>query len=599
MIRIEPVPEPNRIITYWKKEKLTVAAIVVFGLAFNISMPLGSVWQGKLIDAIAFGSPFQEILKAALSFVLLILTIQTLRYFKRFFIRRFANSTSASMRLVIYNNIMRKRMPEIETEDAGNLMTRAISDVDLCVEGMRKFTTELFDTGVLMISYLVSLLIYDVKLTLLSVIFIPLAMLLAEKLKGIISGYAGAWREKSSEIAVLTYETLENILLYRIRGISDVNANRYAREVEDLQKKAVRANLLENSMQPVYNAIAMLGVVIVIIGAGKRVIAGVWSVGEFSAYLTIFVAMAFKSSKASKLFNSVQKSQVSWRRIRPWLTPYRDYDGEPEASAREKPKTTSPLLEVSNLAFRFTGAKTNAIAGISFKGEAGQLIGITGPVGCGKTALGLALTGLYPYEGSVRIAGNELSDLNGRMCNSVISYMGHQPELLSDSIRTNILLGTKIDQRTDTVIEIKENTNDAVASVLEDVYFDTDLKGMPDGADTFVGSGGIRLSGGQQSRIALARTLFGNKHIIILDDPFSAVDVRTEELILARLRQRYKDSLVILISHRLTAFPQADRIMLLCGTGCMAYGTHDELMANSALYAEIFRFQHTEAGGAV
>ena len=147
------------------------------------------------------------------SYVALIGMIQLLRYLKRFYIRRFANSTSATMRLMIYNNILHKSVTELENENTGNLMTRAISDVDLCVEGMRKFTTELFDTGVLMASYLISLLIYDSKITLLSVLSIPVAMLLAEKLKSIIYQFSIDYRKKSSEVADRTYDYVENSIL--------------------------------------------------------------------------------------------------------------------------------------------------------------------------------------------------------------------------------------------------------------------------------------------------------------------------------------------------------------------------------------------------
>ena len=211
-LKIEPLKQPNRIFNYWKKEKPVVACIVIFGLSFNISMILSPIYQGKLIDSIVAGGSPASVIRLAALFIALVLSIQLLRYFKRFYIRRFANSTSATMRLMIYNNIMHKSMPELDGENTGNLMTRAVSDVDLCVEGMRKFTTEIFDTGVLMTSYLVSMLAYDIRITILSAIFVPAAMFLAEKLKGIIYKYSVAFRSKSSEIAGITYDAVENAI---------------------------------------------------------------------------------------------------------------------------------------------------------------------------------------------------------------------------------------------------------------------------------------------------------------------------------------------------------------------------------------------------
>ena len=135
-LTIKPMQEPNKIINYWKKEKFVVACIVIFGFTFNSATILGPIYQGKLIDSIINGDGLSPVVLLSATFVLLIITIQLMRYFKRFYIRRFANSTSATMRLMIYNNIMHKSTEELDKENIGNLMTRAISDVDLCVEGM-------------------------------------------------------------------------------------------------------------------------------------------------------------------------------------------------------------------------------------------------------------------------------------------------------------------------------------------------------------------------------------------------------------------------------------------------------------------------------
>ncbi len=200
-LTIEPMKQPDKIINYWKKEKFVVACIVIFGLTFNSATILGPIYQGKLIDSIISGYNLPSVVILAITFIVLIAIIQLMRYFKRFYIRRFANSTSATMRLMIYNNIMYKSIEKLDEENMGDLMTRAISDVDLCVEGMRKFTTEIFDTGVLMASYFISMLVYDVKITILSSLFIPVAMVLAEKLKKIIYKYTIAYRSKSSYVA--------------------------------------------------------------------------------------------------------------------------------------------------------------------------------------------------------------------------------------------------------------------------------------------------------------------------------------------------------------------------------------------------------------
>lgn len=567
-IKIEPIKEPGKMINYWKKEKFAVFCIIIFGFAYNISMVLGPVYQGKLIDSIVDGT-LDKVYFSSISFILIIAAIQSFRYFKRFYIRRFANRTSAVMRFMIYNNIMHETAEKLDTENAGNLMTRAVSDVELCVEGMRKFTTEVFDTGVMMVSYFVSMLFYDVKITLLSIVFIPAAMLLAEKLKVKIYKYSLEYRIKSSDVAEMTYSTIENAMLFRISGMEARNRKTYEKEIEDLKNKTVKANLLENSMHPIYNAIAMSGILIVIYMGGNLVIRGIWTIGTFSAYAAMFGDLALKASKAAKLFNTVQKSRPSWDRLKEYLTEYKQ--DEKKLLTAEK----NIRLAVDNLFFKYPGTEDNVIENITFEGKQGELIGITGPVACGKSTLGIAFMGLYPYGGSIMINGRELMDFTEHERSEIISYLGHKPQLLSDTIYNNITLGSNM--------EIDE--------VLKDVCFDQDLAEMYEGKNTKVGNGGIRLSGGQQARIALARTLLNKNNIIILDDPFSAVDMKTEEKIIENIKIKYHDSLIILISHRIAIFDKADKVLFMNNDKTFEFSTHSDMMKNVPVYKEIFNLQ--------
>jgi ATP-binding cassette subfamily B multidrug efflux pump len=288
----------------------------------------------------------------------------------------------------------------------------------------------------------------------------------------------------------------------------------------------------------------------------------------------MFAAMAVKASKAAKLFNSVQKSQISWKRIKPYLAEYRTNDssrGTAEGRVR---------LSVENLRFSYSEDREPIIRDISFEAEQGEIIGITGSIASGKTTLGISLLGLYPYSGSIGINGRELRDYSDSERSGMISYMGHRPQLLSDTIYNNIVMGIDRD----------------ITPVLKDVCFDVDIAAMPDGQDTLVGNGGIRLSGGQQARIALARALLEQKKIIILDDPFSAVDMKTEEKIIENLRSRYRRSIIIIISHRLAIFDKIDHILLLNNDGTSEHGTHEELMRRSEMYSTIYGLQRAEGG---
>ncbi|TFG84086.1 MAG: ABC transporter ATP-binding protein [Erysipelotrichales bacterium] len=573
-IEIEPMKQAGRIINYWKKEKFIVFCIVVFGISCNTLVVFGPIYQGKLIDAILHKESLNSLVILAFTFVGIVLFVQMLRYFKRYYIRRFANINIATMRMMIFNNIMHKSLTELDEENIGNLMTRTISDVDLCVEGMRKFSTEVFDTGVMMLAYFISLLIYDFKITALAVLFIPLAMFLAEKLKSIIYKYSIKFRKKSSEIADIILDAVDHSMLYRISGMEIKNSRRFDADLIDLQNKAVKANVLENSMQPVYKVIAMFGIVSVIYLGGMKVIGGGWTVGVFSTYVVMFIAMALNASKAARLFNSVQKSKISWQRIKPYLSEY------VEKPPFEEKKRISTRLVLDKVSFAYHEDSPSIIENITLHASSGEIIGITGPIASGKSTLGIALLGLYPYQGSIKINDVELRDLPESERSGRIAYLGHKPQLLSDSIYNNITLGQSKD----------------ISRVLQDVCFEKDLETMPERENTLVGNAGIRLSGGQQARIALARALASDREILILDDPFSAVDMTTEAKIIANLKAHYADRCIFLISHRLAIFNQIDRILLLYGEKSNMFGTHEELMQESALYERIYTLQHSERG---
>lgn len=559
------IKQPQKLISYFMAEYVTVIFIVIFGILFDVGAVFGPVMQGKLLDAIVLRQSIKNTLIWGGIYVGTILLIQTMRFFKRYFVRLFANRTGKTMRLMMYNSIINLPLMQAEKESYGDLMTKCIGDVDITVEGMRKFITEVFDTGILMCSYLAYLLIYDTKITLISCAFIPVAMIFAELLKKTIYKSNADFRNKSSEVAELTYQLVDNTILFRNYGVLNKKNGQYENELETLKHSAIKASMFENSMPPIYKVIASLGIICVIYSGGQKVLSGAWSIGTFSAYLTIFTAFTVKASKAGKLFNSVHKAKISWLRIKDYLQPMK-YKDEIDNT------TDEGILEVNNLSFGFESDK-NLFENISFIAHKGQIIGVTGPIACGKSAFGACMSGLYSYQGSIKLNGIELKDYTEYQRSKLISYQSHNPYLLSDTIKSNVALGNDGD----------------ISKVLSDICFDKDLQEMPDGINTVIGSSGIRLSGGQQSRLAMARALYNKNQLIILDDPFSAVDMQTEEQIIVNLRKNYSNSIIILISHRLSIFDKVDQVIMFDKN--VICGTNNEVRQKSPLYRKIYDMQ--------
>lgn len=566
---IKSIKNPDKIKNYWIKEKKSVILLTLFGILYDVGMVARPIYQGKLIDALIAKVNFNNLIKLSLTFIFIIGMVQFFRYLKRYYVRQFANATTATMRFMIYNNILHKEEKELNDENMGSLMTKAISDVDVCVEGMRKSTTEVFDTGVLFITYLVTLLQYDVKIILYACIFIPAAVFIAEKMKKIIFKFTKAYRSQLSQVSDITYDRIDNAILYRLYGREADNRVVYEEELEDFEKKAIVANIWENAMQPIYNVIAMGGIVFVIIMAGEKVYEGSFTVGVFSAYISIFTIMAAKASRIARLFNTIQKSSVSWKRIKSFLKEYKEIDKTRGIISKET------KLEIENLYLKYDKSSDYIIKNLNFKARENNIVGITGPIGCGKSTLGRVFLGNINYEGSIKIDNKELRDYSEYERSKIISYMGHDAHLISDTIYNNITMGDDGD----------------ISHVLKMVCFDEDLKSMENGIETLVGNGGVRLSGGQQARIALARTLYHKNKILILDDPFSAVDMKTEKNIIDNLRANYGDCLILLISHRLAIFKYLNQIILINEDKTLEYGNHQKLIENSKLYNQLYLLQ--------
>ena len=199
---------------------------------------------------------------------------------------------------------------------------------------------------------------------------------------------------------------------------------------------------------------------------------------------------------------------------------------------------------------------------------------MTGPVACGKSTLGRAFLCEQPYGGSIRMGGRELAALAPREIAATVGYLGHDPELWNDTVAANVLCG---------------DSGDAMRYLaLTDL--DGEVRAMEEGTETVVGSSGVRLSGGQAQRLALARTLAHPRPVLVLDDPFSALDRGTEDKVFANLKEYARDKVVILISHRLYHFPETKQIVFM-ENGQTTVATHEQLYAANPTYRSLYDSQ--------
>ena len=568
--------QPDSIAAYFRLEWLPLTLITLSGLAYNVGLLAGPWFEGRLAQCLADilgGNETAAAMTAlAAGYILVTLLVQAARFVKRFYVRRFANNINRRMKGVLYANLVRQSRGALEKQGAGELMTKAISDVDDCAEGIRKFTTEVFDTGVALAGYIVMLFAYDRHLALLCMIFPPISYICAEKMKKPVQRAGAAYKKAAAALSAATLDRAKNAVTYRIYGCEDAQEARYEAALDGYEQAAVRANVWQAALPPLYLAASNLSVLFILWFGAKNVLGTgwrAWDIAAFTTFLSCFMKTAVKSSKAAKLFNAVQRAEVSWKRIKPMM---------------KTPRALEPLaipaaqrVEVSGLSFCYDGGAP-IFEGVSFSAQPGDIIGVTGPVACGKSTLGRVFLCERPYGGSVRIGGRELSELSPREAASTVGYLGHDPELWNDTVEENVLCG---------------EAGDAMR-FLALTALDGEVRAMEQGLRTVVGSGGVRLSGGQAQRLALARTLAHPRPVLVLDDPFSALDRRTEDEVFARLKACAQDRIVILISHRLYHFPELRQIVFMQG-GKAAVGTYEALCASVPAYRALYESQ---TGGA-
>lgn len=247
-------------------------------------------------------------------------------------------------------------------------------------------------------------------------------------------------------------------------------------------------------------------------------------------------------------------------------------------------------IEFRNVAFSFPGTRRKVLRDLSFRVEAGEMIGVVGATGSGKSALVSLLARLYdPDFGVILLDGIPLREIPIDSLRAAIGMVPQDAFLFSDTIRENLMIG----------VEPGPNAEERIRSAAAVAQFDTTVLDLPRQYDTVLGERGINLSGGQKQRATLARAIARDPRVLILDDALSAVDTHTEAEILRGLRTVLRERTSIVVSHRVTAVMHADFIIVLEDGQIVERGTHQELIRGAGAYATLLRRQilEQEVGG--
>ncbi len=258
---------PDRIGTYFRTEWLTLTFVTLSGLVYNFGLLAGPWFEGKLAQCLTDipGKKSNADAMAVLvcAYIAVTLVVQAARFIKRFYVRRFSNNINRRMKGVLYANLLRQSRADLERDGAGELMTKAISDVDDCAEGMRKFTTEIFDTGVALLGYMGMLFFYDWRLALLCLLFPPVSYICAQRMKKSVQRAGSAYKKAASNLSTATLDRAKNAVTYRIYGCETVQEKQYEKSLDAYEQTAVRANVWQSALPPLYLAISNLSVLFI------------------------------------------------------------------------------------------------------------------------------------------------------------------------------------------------------------------------------------------------------------------------------------------------------------------------------------------------
>ncbi len=575
----------------------------------NTAVVLPAVLLGRAIDAAKAWASGQgegtSVLWAGLAYAGSMALYQGARLVKRWGLRVGNQRIMASMRADALRGVLFWPMDRLYSVPIGDLMARIIGDVEVVGRGVRELTTEAWDTVLFSLSLIAGMMAYDPGLTLLTLLPVPLGLLLALSMGRWVSERTVAAREASAALTSYLQERLVGLRVVRLFGRVEATVARVAELSSHLAEASLAIVRLRSSLQPVYRLLMLGGVVFLLWLGGERVATGAMSLGALIAYLDLYNRFVNRGHRIPQLFNSVQGGAAAYARLEPLLAPPLDGPVSWRSTVRiayvpglDEPGPPLPerpphpvAISLRQVTFRYPGNERPVLRRISLDIPAGGFVAVTGPVGCGKSALARVLLGLYPLEeGQVLLDGVvPLDALSPAERAAWIGYLPQTPFLFSGTVRENILFtfpaqGPQCDAELDRWLRL--------------AALETDLQTFPKGLDTEIGERGLRVSGGQRQRIALARAFASRPALLVLDDPFSAVDLDTEAQIIAGLREAFgpaapleQRATVVFFSHRLGAFPLADQVVVLDRGRIVEQGAHEALLAAGGLYARIYRAQ--------
>ena len=492
---------------------------------------------------------------------------------------------AANLRERMFDHSRQLSQQYYQVNKVGNLMSLYTNDIDTIQECFGDGVLMFFDALVLGLMALYKMWRMDYKLTLLALI--PALIMFGI---GTVMGTAMTkrWEERQQAFSDLSDFAQENF-----SGIAVIKA--FVKELKELMAFR-KLNKQNEEINVIYTKIATLlevlvtlfveSVICVILGyGGYLVYQGRFNAGQLVEYIGYFEAIVWPIMAISMLIEKTSRGKASLNRITELLDAPIDVADRPGVQELQNPQGS---VEFRHLTFRYPDGEYDVLQDISFTIHPGESVGIVGKTGAGKTALVDLLLRTYNVpDGTLFVDGKDVNTLSIHSVRAACAYVPQDNFLFSDTIAHNIGFG--VDDASPEMIDHAASLADVRDNIVD----------FKDGYETVLGERGVTVSGGQKQRISIARALLKDAPILILDDSVSAVDTRTEKIILDNLKSSRANKTTLLIAHRISTVERLDKIIFLDDGKIEAVGPHDELYTSCPKYRRMVDLQRLEdeAGG--
>lgn len=568
------------LLKYASKYKMRYFIGIVFLLMVDILQLIPPKILGHLTDSLTLGEATSKMIAIAIIQMLLLALLMAIG---RFMWRIYVNGTSRKIEYDIRNKFFR-HLQELSINfynenKTGDLMALATNDLNAVRMALGPGVIMFFDAVVLTIATVIIMLTINFKLTLLAIIPLPFIAISSRIFGKKIHKRFTKVQRCFSKITDLVQENFSGIRIIQSFVQEEKEFERFAKENENNFKANMDFIKIWGVFSPLVEFISLLSFVILVAVGGTFVILGNISVGDFITFNMYLGNLVWPMMAIGWVINNLQRGLASLERIEAVLVQ------KPEIVDNnvKNIKSIKGDIELKSLTFSYPGTDTDVLKNINLTIKEGEILGIVGRTGSGKSTLINLLLRLYNIENDkIIIGGEDINRIPIKVLRENVGFVSQDPFLFSNTISENINLAFE-NMNIEEVYEAAKNS---------DIY--DNVMDFPNKFDTVVGERGTTLSGGQKQRVSIARALIKKPELLILDDCLSAVDAKTEVKILGNLNRIMKNQTSIIISHRISAIKNADKIIVLENGEIVQSGTHGELLLEEGIYKDIYEKQQLE-----